>query len=541
MKTIAIIPKPAKMKVLEGTFTLTPQTIIVITEDTRFVGQYLAELLAPATGFNLDVIQSSQTKEPGNCIILSSDCSKDHPDPEGYELKVLKDQVLIQAQSSSGIFYGSQTLRQLLPPAIESKEKVDGVAWTIPQVEIEDTPRYKWRGMHLDVVRHFFDKEFVKKYIDLMALYKMNRFHWHLTDDHGWRIEIKKYPKLTEVGSWRYGGHGEFVKTNPDPEAPTAEKYGGFYTQNDVREIVEYARQRFITVVPEIEMPGHSIAALAAYPQLSCTGGPFEIWTGGGISSDVFCAGNEDTLEFLQNVLVEVMELFSGKYIHIGGDECLKDRWKQCEKCQARIKTEKLSDEDELQSYFIKRISGFLAANNRTPIGWDEIIEGGLAQQATVMSWRGTKGGIVAARSGHKVVMTPKQSCYFNYRYPNLTKGAGQPSEAISPKKVYSYEPTPAELTPQEAVYIQGAQGCLWTEPFSTESEVEFALFPRMCALAEVVWSQRNSIQWNNFRERLRAHGIRLEKIGVNFYRDPLIWPEVKLTNSTRDHESNKS
>ncbi len=507
IKAADVIPRPMKAEAGEGTFNLTPETIIVVTEGTRGIGEYMAGLLAPATGFKLEVKEISQTRGQVSCIYLLDISSKGRLGVEGYDLKVLSNSIFINAASPAGVFYGCQTLRQLLPRAIEGKEKVQDVAWSIPQVEIEDKPRYVWRGMHLDVSRHFFSKEFVKKYIDLIACHKFNILHMHLTDDQGWRIEIKKHPKLTEIGGWRVSEDGK--------------KYGGFYSQKDIAEIVEYAAGRFVTVVPEVEMPGHSVAALAGYPELSCTGGPFKVETKWGIHKDVYCAGNDATFELMQDVLGEVTDLFAGEYIHIGGDECPKDRWKACPKCQARIKSEGLKDEHELQSYFIKRISKFLTAKNKKLVGWDEILEGGLAENAVVMSWRGTEGGIAAARASHDVVMSPSSHCYFDMKQSDSNDAPGATwAKPILLEKVYSYEPTPSEITTEQTRHILGAQGNVWTEHIPTEKDVEYMAVPRMCALAEVVWSPKELRDWADFKNRLKLHCERLDKLGVNYYRD---------------------
>ncbi len=506
-----------KLEAGDGAYTLTPETVIFVSAESRSIGEYLSGLLAPATGLKLVVEETEQLdKRTGIALRIYSDKS-DHG-PEGYTLSVLNDRVVIEAFAPAGLFYGCQTLRQLLPAAIESREKAEGVDWIVPVVEIEDKPRYLWRGMHLDVGRHFFPISFIKRYIDLLALHKMNRFHWHLTDDQGWRVEIEKYPKLTEIGAWRKGEGGA--------------GYGGSYTQDEVREVVEYARQRFIAVVPEIEMPGHAQAALASYPELSCTGGPFEVWTEWGISSEVFCAGDDAIFEFLENVLAEVVDLFPGEYIHVGGDECPKGRWRACEKCQMRIEAEGLKDEDELQSYFIKRISRFLAAKGRRLIGWDEILEGGLAQGATVMSWRGTEGGIAAVKVGHDVVMSPYSHCYFDYKHDDAPDEPGRLG-VIALETVYSYDPTPAELTPEEAKHVLGSQGNVWTEGMRTEKEVEQMVFPRLCALAEVVWSPQVLRDWSDFKERLRVYGERLKELDVSFYRDREVWSSSGSVSGT--------
>jgi hexosaminidase len=372
--------------------------------------------------------------------------------------------------------------------------------------------------MHLDVSRHFFPKEFIKKYIDLIAMYKMNTFQWHLTDDNGWRIEIRKYPKLTETGAWRVDRE-DLPWTERPPQKPGEKAtYGGFYTQDDIREIVQYAKEKYVTIIPEIEMPAHSVEVLAAYPKFSCTGGPFTVPPGSyWPNSDILCAGNDSVFQFLQDVLTEVIELFPSKYIHIGGDEADKTRWKECPKCQARIKSEGLKDEKELQSYFIKRIEKFLISKNRKMIGWDEILEGGLAPEATVMSWRGLEGGIAAARQGHDVIMTPTSYCYFDYYQADPGFEPKAIGGFVPLKKVYSYEPTPEEQTKEEARFILGTQGNLWTEYIPTPEYAEYMALPRMIALAEVAWTPRELKNWNSFRQRLSDHFKRLDYLGVNY------------------------
>jgi len=374
----------------------------------------------------------------------------------------------VLAPKPAGLVYGSQTVRQLL------------ASRPIPLLRLVDRPRFPWRGLMLDEARHFFGKEFIKQLIDLLVLHKLNIFHWHLCDDQGWRIEIKSRPRLTEVGAWREAN---------------GRRYGGFYTQADIREIVTYAQNRFVTVVPEIEMPGHTTAALAAYPELSCTGGPFAAATGWGIFHDVLCAGNDATFAFLEKVLGEVLELFPSKFIHIGGDECPKTRWKTCPRCQRRIRDERLNDEHELQSYFIRRIEKFLNANGRRLIGWDEILEGGLAPNATVMSWRGMSGAVAAARAGHDVVASPTSHCYLDYSY-----------ERTSVEKAYSFNPIPAELTDEQHKHILGVQGNMWTELTPTVADVERQIWPRLCALAEVAWSPAGQRDFADFSARLTAH-----------------------------------
>ncbi len=391
---------------------------------------------------------------------------------EGYLLTVTEDTIFIKADSVPGVFYGFMTFYQLID-------------WGKPYIKlqcmnIEDYPNFLWRGMHFDVSRHFFSIDFIKKYIDMMALYKLNKFHWHLTDDHGWRIEIKRYPKLTEIGSYRI-------------EHDTL--YGGFYSQNEIKEVIEYAKRKCIEVIPEIEMPGHSLAALASYPQYSCTGGPFSVPTTWGIFKDVYCAGNDSTFMFLENILSEVMELFPSKYIHIGGDEVPKDRWHYCPKCQQRIKDENLADEHELQSYFIKRIENFVNSKGKYIIGWDEILEGGLADNAIVQSWRGINGGIEAANNNHYVIMSP-----INYLYFNMEENDN------SLQHIYNFNPVPPELPIDKVKYILGGEACLWTEYVASNQKAEYQLFPRLLALSEILWTPEESKDYNDFYNRVLYH-----------------------------------
>ena len=426
---------------------------------------------------------------------------------ESYRLSVTPRGVTLEARSGAGVFYGLQTLRQL------AASPGNGPGKGLGAVTIEDRPRFRWRGLHLDVVRHFYDIEFVKRYIDLMARYKYNTFHWHLTDDQGWRIEIDGYPRLTSVGAWRK----ETIRDkNFDPYIGDSIPYGGFYTQAEVREVVRYAAERFVTVVPEIEMPGHAKAAVAAYPDLACTPGPFEVGTIWGVEDDIFCP-TERTFTVLQAVLTQVMALFPSQYIHIGGDEVPKVRWKNSEFAQSLMRREGLKNEEELQSWFIRRIERFLNANGRKLIGWDEIIDGGIAPEATVMSWRGTAGGITAAREGHDVVMTPGTHVYFDHYQGDratepLSIGGLSPLE-----KVYAFEPVPAELTAAESKHILGAQANMWTEYVATEAHVEYMIYPRALALSEVLWSPAAARDWNSFTGRLPAALALLDRERVNY------------------------
>jgi hexosaminidase len=458
------------------------------------------EWFAEQAGSHLNV-QMGVKDAPGIRTIIDPAYNR-----EAYQLAIQPEQIVITAQGGQGVFYALTSLYQLMAASDDG---------TIPAMRIEDEPRFAWRGMHLDVARHFFSVDEVKRYLDYLALYKMNTFHWHLTEDQGWRIEIKKYPKLTEVGAWR---KGTMVGHYRDQTWDTV-RYGGFYTQEDIKEVVAYAQERHITVVPEIEMPGHSLAALAAYPELACTEGPFEVGTTWGVYEDVYCP-KEETFEFLENVLLEVMELFPSEYIHIGGDEVPKKRWKECAYCQELMAREGLANEEELQSWFIQRIERFLNSHGRQIIGWDEILEGGLAPNAAVMSWRGTQGGIEAAKERHNVVMSPGSPCYFDHYQVQPTDEEPIAIGGFNPlDKVYAYEPVPSELGPDEAAYIMGAQGNVWTEYMKTFTHVEYMAMPRMAALAEVLWTPPGQKEYADFLARLRLNTRILDYKGVNYAR----------------------
>ena len=504
MNVASIIPKPSLMELRDGSFYLTSDTIITTPESFRSAAELLARPLRKASGFSFpcqEAIQPAQSK----AIHVKQAAANSSLGLEGYELEVASENIVLTAGSLQGVFHGCQTFLQLFPVTIEGVAIQPTTSWKIPQLFIRDLPRFSWRGMHLDVGRHFMPKVFIKKYIDLLAHYKLNVFHWHLTEDQGWRIEVKAFPKLTQIGAWRQ----EQGKT-----------YGGFYTRDDVREVVEYAGERGVTVVPEIEMPGHAMAALAAYPELSCSGGPFEAPATWGIFDDVFCAGNERSFQFLEAVLEEVLELFPGPYIHIGGDECPKTRWKVCPKCQERIAAEALKDENELQSYFIKRIEKFLQPHHRKLVGWDEILEGGLAPGATVMSWRGMQGGVKAAELGHDVVMTPQAHCYFDHYQSPDRQNEPQAFDGYLPlENVYAFEPIPPEISAEQAKHVLGGQGNLWTEYIPTTKQAEYMLLPRMCALAETLWSKKEHRDLQDFLKRLSTHYKRFDAIGVNYRR----------------------
>jgi len=448
VKEVQIIPQPKSIEL--GNSTLTIDKSFVITYESEVLAQeanYFSGLLENTFGIELKSVQT--VKSTGKSIALKLS-SKEGVSDEGYSLSIGKNGAVVIANSDKGVFYGLQSLFQIMLSNIDEDGKI-----VVPTLEVADSPRFKYRGMHLDVGRHLFPPAFIKKYIDLLAFYKLNTFHWHLTEDQGWRIEIKKYPKLTEVGAWRKEtliGHG-----GTKPYKFDGKPYGGFYTQDEIRDIVAYAAERHITIIPEIEMPGHSMAALASYPELGCTGGPYEVATRWGVFQDIYCTKDE-TFGFLENVLLEVMDLFPSKYIHIGGDEAPKSRWEECPVCQATIKREGLKDEHQLQSYFIQRIEKFLNSHGRQIIGWDEILEGGLAPNATVMSWRGTEGGLDAAKQNHDAIMSPGSHCYFDH-YQSKAENEPLAIGGFLPlDKVYSYEPVPSALSPEEAKHILGAQ-----------------------------------------------------------------------------------
>ncbi len=504
---VSLIPMPQNITYQSGSFVLHPMTIIQTNDVTSFEALFLKESIKNQTGLDLKIVK----EVPNNVAIIHLVFDVQGPDAsdfkENYKLEVTAKSITVKAEYNQGIFYGIQTLLQLIPFEHKSDIKV-------PCLQIVDSPKFKWRGMHLDVGRHFFPTAFIKKYIDYLALYKLNTFHWHLTEDQGWRIEIKKYPKLTQVGAWR---EGSMVGHYNEQKFDTIH-YGGFYTQNDIKEVVAYATERHITIVPEIEMPGHSLAALAAYPELSCTGGPFKVGTKWGVFDDVYCP-KEETFTFLENVLTEVMALFPSEYIHIGGDECPKTRWKNCTHCQKIIQEKGLKDEHELQSYFIQRIEKFVNSKGRKIIGWDEILEGGLAPNAAVMSWRGTEGGIAAAKEKHFVVMTPGSHCYFDHYQGEPKNEPIAIGGYTNVEKVYAFNPVPKELTPEEAAFILGAQANVWTEYMNTPEHVEYMIMPRMAALSEVLWGTSDTANYKNFEQRLIQHFSIYDHKGINYSR----------------------
>ena len=504
---IAFIPKPQNTLAGKGSFYITTKTYIQADENS-FEANYLKEAIHIQTGIHLNIKSTNNSKSIQLLIQAPKDANFNK---EQYELIVSDSNITISSPTNQGLFYGIQTLLQMVP--FEKKNEI-----AIPWIKISDAPKYAWRGMHLDVCRHYFPISFIKKYIDYLAHYKMNTFHWHLTEDQGWRIEIKKYPKLTAVGAWR---NGSMVGRYDDQKIDDI-KYGGFYTQEEIKEVVAYASQRHITIVPEIEMPGHSLAALAAYPELSCTGGPFEVGKKWGVFDDVYCP-KEETFTFLENVLTEVLALFPSEYIHIGGDECPKTRWKSCAHCQKIIKEKGLKDEHELQSYFIQRIEKFVNSKGRKIIGWDEILEGGLAPNAAVMSWRGTDGGIAAAKQKHYVVMTPGSHCYFDHYQGKPENEPLAIGGFTSLEKVYNFNPMPDELNAEERKYILGAQANVWTEYILTPEQVEYMIMPRMSALAEVLWGTANPENFIDFKTRLQAQEIWLKNNNINYRKTSFI------------------
>lgn len=506
---IALIPKPQDIELKQGNFKLDKNTTFYFEPEFEIAGTFLNEFLQKGTGFSL----KSASKNDA-ALVIEKDASQPS---EGYFLNISASKINIKAQDASGAFYAVQTLRQLLPPQVEQKDGAENKTFSIPQLTITDFPSFQYRGMHLDVSRHFFDKEFVKKYIANLALLKMNTFHWHLTDDQGWRIEIKRYPELTAKGAYRKEtrvGHYE-----DKPELYDGKRYGGFYTQDDIREVVAFAATQNVTIIPEIEMPGHATAAISAYPELGCTGKLIPVATTWGVFDDIFCP-KEETFIFLENVLSEVMALFPSAYIHIGGDEAPKLRWKNCVHCQQLIKEKNLKDENGLQSYFIHRIEKFVNSKGRKIIGWDEILEGGLAPNATVMSWRGMQGGIDAAKQGNDVIMTPVSHCYFDYYQSENPDEPLAIGGFLPLKKVYSFNPIPLELNAEEAKHILGAQANLWTEYIPTEKQAEYMVFPRILALAEVAWSgpsQNFETDYPDFFSRVEGFMKRLDALDINY------------------------
>jgi hexosaminidase len=512
-----IIPQPVCVESRPGLFTLLPDEVLVAQNEAVETAGLLSQWLGKPNGYRLPVQPALAPGKTG--IRLQIDLSLAHLGREGYRLEAGAAGVELRAPTAAGLFYAAQTLRQLFPPQIFSLRRVVGQApaWQVPAVMIEDTPRFGWRGAMLDTSRHFMPVAFVERFIDLLALHKMNVFHWHLTDDQGWRIQIKKYPRLTEVGAWRAETLVGRLPRDLSNLTYDGVPHGGFYTQAQIRHVVEFARRRHVRVIPEIEVPGHAQAAIAAYPELGCDG-PQEVarrW--GVLIYDVFNPF-ETTFAFLKDVLEEATDLFPGEFIHIGGDEVRKQAWIENPAVQARKQDLGLADEHALQSYFISRVEEILQAHGRRIVGWDEILEGGLAPSATVMSWRGEAGGIAAAKAGHCVVMAPNTYTYFDYY-----QSADQTAEPLAIggclplSQVYAYNPIPDALTPEQAGYVLGTQFQLWSEYLTSPAQVEYMAFPRACALADVAWSPQEGRDWDGFTNRLATHLKRLDGLEVNY------------------------
>jgi hexosaminidase len=496
---LPLMPVPQSVTAQAGSFTLSSKSVVTYNnKDAKATAVLLNQFLLANYGFSLKLSPNTNLK---NAVHLIDNKAMQ---AESYTLNISKQSINISG-NAAGLFYGIRTLQQLFP--LKKSAQI-----ALPAVQIKDSPRFAYRGLMLDVSRHFFPVSYVKKFLEVMSQYKLNNFHWHLTDDQGWRIEIKKYPRLQDVAAWR---------TPNDYELNTPQvkdgRYGGYYTQQDVKDVIAYAAARHINIVPEIEMPGHATAALAAYPWLGCTGGPYAIRQGGGVFRDVYCAGKDSTFMFLQDVLSEVIALFPGKYIHVGGDECPKDSWKACPRCQARIKAEGLHNEHELQSYFIQRMEKFVNSKGRKLIGWDEILEGGLAPNATVMSWRGETGGIAAARQQHDVIMTPYTYLYLDYYQGRPATEPPGIGGYLPLPYVYRYEPMSDSLTTSQQQYIKGVQANTWAEYISTEQHMDYMVYPRALALAEIGWSPREKKNYADFTARLASTLARLDKQGVSF------------------------
>ena len=520
----AVIPRPASLEVKDGLFKIGPSTRVLADKEARAEAQKLIDALGPAMGFKLELAAPDTAAAVAisaarvNTVALQVDpLAKDSLGPEGYTLTVTAQQIVLRAAAPAGLFYAGQTLRQLLPPQVFSPAKVEGVAWTVPCVAVTDRPRFAWRGLLIDPARNFIPVPDVLAFIDAMALHKFNRLQMHLTDDQGWRIEIKKYPRLTEVGAWREQtliGH-----VGRPPHKFDGKRHGGFYSQDDVRRMVAYAADRHVTIMPEIEMPGHFRAAISAYPNLGVFPDkqkglrPWTIW---GISPDIL-APRPEGVQFCKDVLDEVIALFPSLHIHLGGDEAIKDQWKASPEIQQMIREKGLKDEHELQAWFTRQIDEHLTRRGRRLVGWDEILQGGLAPGATVMSWRGTEGGITAARAGHDVIMAPHTDTYFDYYQGPASAEPLAIGGNLPLAKVYAYEPVPAALSAEQARHILGSQAQLWGEYIATAKHRQYMAFPRACAFAEVVWSAKDGRDFAQFRQRLERHLKRLEAAGISF------------------------
>ena len=502
---VNIIPTPNSMVMNEGVFALTPSTdFIIVGADAKEVATYFISKINSSTGYNLSSSEGNTVKKiKSNTINITVDATLEMND-EGYSLDVATDNVAITAKTSTGAFYAMQSFMQLLPAEIESQSVVKDIKWNAPAVTIKDSPRFQYRGLMMDVTRHFFDVEQVKRHLDVLSMFKINTLHWHLTEDQLWTVQIDKYPDLTTIGANRKEGDGTYHK--------------GFYTKEQLKEVVAHATSLHIEVIPEIEMPGHALAALAAYPEFSCTGGPFEIRNVWGVEADVYCAGKEATFGFLEDVLEEIIPIFPSEYIHIGGDECPKDRWKECPDCKARMKKEGLKDTYELQSYFIKRMEKFINSKGKKIIGWDEILEGGIAPNATIMSWRGEKGGVESANKGHNVIMSPNSHMYIDH----YQGAAGVEPPAIGGylplEKCYSYDPIPKDIAADKAHHVLGVQANMWAEYLYTYKQQEYMIYPRIIAVAEVGWTDLDKKDFTDFSRRISNAYVRLDMHDMNYH-----------------------
>ena len=512
---ISVIPQPVSMEYDDGYFQIGPKTRIIAEDHAAIEAAKLIDYLAPAMGFKVNLVNASQRRR--GSITLELEKGPFRIGDEGYVLRVTPNRILVRAKQSAGLFYGIQTLRQLLPAQVFSKTKAEDAEWKVPCVKITDYPRFQWRGLLVDPARHFIPKQDLMRFIDIMALHKFNSLQIHLTDDQGWRIEIKKYPRLTEVGAWR--SETLIGQYNDKPWRFDGKRHGGFYTRDDIRQIVKYALDRHIRIVPEIEMPGHARSAISSYPYLGVfpeKQKDLRPWRHWGISQDIF-APRDRTVAVLQDVLLEVMELFPSRYIHIGGDEAHKNQWEASEEIQALIRSKGLKDEDELQAWFIKQMDTFLAKHGRRMVGWDEILQGGLAPGATVMSWRGQQGGITAANAGHDVVMAPTSHTYFDYYQGPSEKEPLAIGGNLPLEKVYGFEPVPKDIAPEKTGHVLGVQGQLWGEYISTARHLEYMAYPRAAALAEVGWSPKTAKNYENFLARLDCHLHRFDVVGINY------------------------
>lgn len=542
---LAIIPQVRQLSMGKSSFQFKKSTKFVVESiDQHEVARQFAGLFEKAAGWKLQIRIGGD--EGINQVYFETELAMR---PEAYSLEVTENRIVIKASRPAGFFYATQTLRQLLPPEIESGQLQNNVSWLVPEISITDGPRYKWRGFMLDVSRHFFKKEEVLSLIDNLALHKINVLHLHLVDDQGWRIEIKKYPKLTEIGSLRVDREDRDWDDRPKQTPGEEATYGGYYTQDDIREMVAYAQSRFITIVPEIEMPAHISSALAAYPRYSCTGGLFSVLPGGlWPNPDIYCAGKDSTFSFLEDVLSEVIELFPSKYIHVGGDEAVKTEWEKCPDCKKRMKEEGLKDTNELQSYFFRRIEKFLRSKDRILLGWDEILDGGLPSGATVMSWHGMQGGFDALKQGHDVIMAPGDPCCFDH-YQGPAEQEPLAAGGYNPlSKVYAFNPMPAGLSPAEARHVLGGQANLWTEYIPNSKHAEYMIFPRIAALSEVLWCPRKYQSWESFIHRIQLFLKRYDQKGVNYSKSAFTTPEkfvpvpsVPLTATGKLPEANQS